>query len=89
MRPAAGTRHLSESFTISDGTSPWGLWFLCRRTNPCTSWDVEPLMRLSPSVHERVPARPLAHGVRALGRDSLDVSVIRAAIDAADHGVPP
>jgi hypothetical protein len=45
-------------------------------------------MRLPPSVHEQVPARPLAHGVRALGRDLLDVSAIRA-IDAADHGVPP
>ena len=45
-------------------------------------------MRLPPSVHERVPAGPLAHGVRDLGRDSLDVSAIRA-IDADDRGVPP
>ena len=45
-------------------------------------------MRLPPSVHERVPAGPLAHGVRALGRDSLDVSAIRT-IDADDRGVPP
>ena len=67
--------------------SLWELWSLCRRANPCTSWG-EPLMRLPPSVHERVPARPLTHGVRDLGRDSLDVSAIRA-IDAAARGVPP
>ena len=45
-------------------------------------------MRLSSSMHARVPAGPLAHGVRNLGRDSLDVSAIRA-IDEADRGVPP
>jgi hypothetical protein len=45
-------------------------------------------MRLSSSMHERVPAGPLAHGVRDLGRDLLDLSAIRA-IDAADRGVPP
>ncbi len=45
-------------------------------------------MRLSSSMHERVPASPLAHGVRDLDRDSLDVSTIRA-IDADGRGVPP
>jgi hypothetical protein len=44
-------------------------------------------MRHSQSVHERVPARPLAHGVPDLDRDSLDVSTIRA-IDADGRGVP-
>ena len=45
-------------------------------------------MRFPPSVHARVPAGLPAHGGRNLGRDSLDVSAIRA-IDEADRGVPP
>ncbi len=52
------------------------IWFLCRMTNTFRSWDVDQMVLLPPSVHELVPAGHLAHFVRDLVRDSLDLSVI-------------
>lgn len=37
------------------------------------SWDVDQLVLLPPSVHELVPVGHLAHFVRDLVRDSLDL----------------
>ena len=52
------------------------------------SWDVDQLVLLPPSVHELVPAGHLAHFVRDLVRDSLDLSAIRKAY-TEDRGFPP
>ena len=52
------------------------------------SWDVDQLVLLPPSVHELVPAGHLAHFVRDLVRDSLDVSAILKSYPD-DRGFPP
>ena len=52
------------------------------------SWDVDQVVLLPPSVQERVPAGHLAHFVRNLVRDSLDVSAILQPY-TEDRGFPP
>ncbi len=64
------------------------MWFLCRMANTFRSWDVDQMMLLPPSVHELVPAGHLAHFVRDLVRDSLDLSAIVKTY-TEDRGCPP
>ena len=64
------------------------MWFLCAMAKTFRSWDVDQLVLLPPSVHELVPAGHLAHFVRDLVRDSLDLSAIRKAY-TEDRGFPP
>jgi len=64
------------------------LWFLGGMANTFKSWDVDQLVVLPPSVQELVPAGHLAHVVRDLVRESLDVSAILATY-AEDRGFPP
>jgi len=64
------------------------LWFLGGMANTFKSWDVDQVVLLPPSVQELVPAGHLAHFVRDLVRDSLDVSAILATY-AEDRGFPP
>jgi transposase len=52
------------------------------------SWDVDQMVLLPPSVHELVPAGHLAHFVRDLVRDSLDLSAIVETY-TEDRGFPP
>lgn len=52
------------------------------------SWDVDQLVLLPPSVHELVPAGHLAHFVRDMVRDSLDLSAILKTY-TEDRGCPP
>ncbi|MGZ8393907.1 MAG: IS1182 family transposase [Nitrospira sp.] len=52
------------------------------------SWDVDQPMLLPPSVQELVPAGPVAHFVRDLVRDSLDLSAILKTY-TEDRGFPP
>jgi transposase len=51
-------------------------------------WDVDQTLLLPPSVHDLVPAGHLAHFVRDLVRDSLDLSAI---LDQyrEERGYPP
>ncbi len=51
-------------------------------------WDVDQTLLLPPSVHELVPAGHLAHFVRELVRDSLDLSAILDDYREA-RGYPP
>jgi transposase len=51
-------------------------------------WDVDQAMLLPPSVQELVPAGHLAHFIRDLVRDQLDLSVILDAY-AEERGYPP
>ena len=64
------------------------LWFLCRMAKTFKSGDVDQLVLLPPSVHELVPAGHLAHFVRELVRDSLDLSAILKTY-TEDRGFPP
>lgn len=48
---------------------------------PFKSWDVDQLVLLPPSVHELVPAGHLAHFVRDLVRDALDLSAVLKTYD--------
>ena len=64
------------------------MWFLCRMAKTFKSWDVDQLVLLPPSVHELVPAGHLAHFVRDLVRDSLDLSAILKTY-TEDRGFPP
>ena len=52
------------------------------------SWDVDQMVLRPPSVHELVPAGHLAHFVRDLVRDSLNLSAILKT-DTEDRGCPP
>jgi transposase len=52
------------------------------------SWDVDQPMLLPPSVQELVPAGHVAHFVRDLVRESLDLSAILKTY-AEDRGFPP
>ena len=52
------------------------------------SWEVDQVGLLPPSVQERVPAGHLAHFVRNLVRESLDVSAILQPYPE-DRGFPP
>jgi transposase len=52
------------------------------------SWDVDQLVLLPPSVQELVPPGHLAHFVRDLVRESLDVSAILETY-TEDRGFPP
>jgi transposase len=52
------------------------------------SWDIDQVVLLPPSVQELVPAGHLAHFVRDLVRESLDVSAILKT-DTEDRGFPP
>ncbi|MCC6968162.1 MAG: transposase, partial [Nitrospira sp.] len=52
------------------------------------SWDLDQMVLLPPSVHELVPAGHLAHFVRDLVRDSLDLSAILKTY-TEDRGYPP
>jgi transposase len=52
------------------------------------SWDVDQLVLLPPSIQELVPAGHLAHFVRDLVRESLDVSAILK-VYTEDRGCPP
>ena len=63
-------------------------WFLGGMANTCKSWEVDQLVLLPPSVQELVPAGQLAHFVRNLVRESLDVSAILKP-DTEDRGFPP
>lgn len=51
-------------------------------------WDVDQRWLLPPSVHELVPAGHVAHFVREVVRESLDLSAIMAAYDE-ERGYPP
>jgi len=64
------------------------LWFLCRMAKTFKSWDVDQPVLLPPSVQELVPAGHLAHFVRDLVRESLDVSAILTPY-TEDRGFPP
>lgn len=64
------------------------MWFLCRMAKTFKSWDVDQLVLLPPSVQELVPAGHVAHFVRDLVRDSLDLSAILKTY-AEDRGFPP
>ena len=57
------------------------MWFLCRMAKKFKSWDVDQLVLLPPSEH-------VAHFVRDLVRDSLDLSAILKT-DDEDRGFPP
>jgi transposase len=52
------------------------------------SWDIDQVLLLPPSVHELVPTGHLAHVVRDLVRESLDVSAILKTY-TEDRGFPP
>jgi transposase len=52
------------------------------------SWDVDQLVLLPPSIHELVSAGHVAHFVRDLVRDSLNLSVVLKTYDE-DRGFPP
>lgn len=52
------------------------------------SWDVDQLVLLPLSIHELVPAGHLAHFVRDLVRDSLDLSAVLKTYDE-DRGFSP
>ena len=52
------------------------------------SWDIDQVLLLPPSVQELVPAGHLAHFVRDLVRESLDVSAILKTY-TEDRGFPP
>jgi transposase len=56
--------------------------------NTFKSWDVDQLVLLPPSIHELVPAGHVAHFVRDLVRDSLDLSAVLKTYDE-DRGFPP
>ena len=64
------------------------MWVLCRMAKTFKSWDVDQLVLLPPSVHELVPAGHLAHFVRDLVRESLDLSAILKTY-TEDRGFPP
>ena len=64
------------------------MWFLCCMAQTFKSWDVDQLVLLPPSIQELVPAGHLAHFVRDLVRDSLDVSAVLKTYDE-DRGFPP
>lgn len=64
------------------------MWFFCRMAKTFKSWDVDQLVLLPPSVQELVPAGHLAHFVRDLVRESLDVSAIVKTY-TEDRGFPP
>ena len=64
------------------------MWFLCGLAKTFKSWGVDQLVLLPPSVHELVPAGHLAHFVRDLVRESLDLSAILKTY-TEDRGVPP
>ena len=52
------------------------MWFLGRMSKPFEAWPVDQLMLLPTSVQELVPEGHLAHFVRDLVRESLDLSAI-------------
>ncbi|MCC6967380.1 MAG: transposase [Nitrospira sp.] len=52
------------------------------------SWPVDQMMLLPPSVQDLVPEGHLAHFVRDLVRDSLDLSAILKTY-TEDRGFPP
>jgi transposase len=64
------------------------LWFLGGMAKTFKSWDVDQPVLLPPSVQELVPAGHLAHFVRDLVRESLDVSAILTPY-TEDRGFPP
>ncbi len=64
------------------------MWFLCCMATTVTSWDVDQLVLRPPSIQELVPTGHLAHFVRDLVRDSLDLSAILKT-DTEDRGFPP
>jgi transposase len=64
------------------------LWFLCHMAKTFKSWDVDQPVLLPPSVQELVPVGHLAHFVRDLVRESLDVSAILKPY-TEDRGFPP
>ena len=57
-------------------------------TKTFKSWDVDQVVLLPPSVQELVPAGHLAHFVRDLVRESLDLSAILQPY-TEDRGFPP
>ena len=64
------------------------MWFLGRMAKTFKSWDVDQPVLHPPSVQELVPAGHLAHFVRDLVRESLDVSaILKPYIE--DRGFPP
>ena len=64
------------------------MWFLCCMAKTFKSWDVDQLVLLPPSIQELMPAGHLAHFVRDMVRDSLDLSAILE-IYTEDRGFPP
>ena len=64
------------------------LWFLGGMAKTFKSWAVDQLVLLPPSVQELVPVGHLAHFVRDLVRESLDVSAILKPY-TEDRGCPP
>src|SRR5436190_20718749 len=52
------------------------------------SWDVDQGWLLPPSIHDFVPAGHLAHFVRGLVREELDLSAILDEYDE-ERGMPP
>jgi len=68
--------------------SQCALWLLGGMANTFKSWDVDQGVLLPPSVQALVPAGHLAHCVRDLVRESLDVSALLKPY-TEDRGVPP
>ncbi len=64
------------------------MWCLCGMAKTFKSWDVDQLVLLPPSIQELVPTGHLAHFVRDMGRDSLDLSAILKTY-TEDRGFPP
>jgi transposase len=52
------------------------------------SWDIDQMVLLLPSVHELVPAGHLAHFLRDMVRDSLNLSAILKTY-TEERGCPP
>jgi len=64
------------------------MWFLWCMAKTFKSWDIDQLMLLPPSIQELVPVDHLAHFVRDLVRDSLDLSAILKTY-TEERGSPP
>lgn len=63
------------------------MWFLCCMAKRFKSWDVDQLVLLPPAIQELVPTGHLAHFVRDMVRDSLDLSAILKTY-TEDRGFP-
>lgn len=65
-----------------------GIWCLGLMSKPFKPWPVDQMMLLPPSVQELVPEGHLAHFVRDMVRESLDLSAILKTY-TEERGFPP